>query len=185
MGLLGSTFSYQRVFFWRLSGCLFSLWMVSCSSEKNLSENPVPISPQRKGSDVINTGPSGETSSKKNPVSPSKLIEIPTTDCLIEITRSSQTLDGSEKNGAIITLLNNEQFKDALLVYRLPGSLVSNGSLIAVSDMVFGSNGTHGTGAYQLEIHAAEQKNCKLNISVSEDDAQSKHNITVKASLPQ
>lgn len=161
-----------------------ALLIVGCAAEAPEDDTPFPLSPraEHEGSAQNHAqGPNG----KKAAASPNAIVQIPTTTCVVTITRSERATESIQKPGAIIQLESAEGFQDPILIYRISDSLLSRGSFLAVSDMVFGASGTHPTGSYVFELQSTDGQSCKTEISVTDADAQNNQRVLVKATVPQ
>ncbi|MEN9809180.1 MAG: hypothetical protein RLZZ488_747 [Pseudomonadota bacterium] len=160
------------------------LLLNGCAGAESEEEVPYPISPRTPYEEAIHTQPAG-SGKKKATASASLTVKEPTQVCASTVERNEQKADGSEKNGAVVRLTEQNNFTEPILIFRLQASGTIQGSFLAVEDMVFGSAGTHPAGLYFFELQTADGQSCRIELSIGEDDAQSKKQLTVSATLPQ
>jgi hypothetical protein len=156
----------------------------ACSKQTSESDTPFPISPRTAFEEAIQNQPSTQ-SSQKTAASPVGVVQIPTVHCIVTATRTDQDATTTKKSGAIVTLDNEGAVPDTFLVYRVPATSRTPGSFLMVDDMVFGDEGTHGSGTYPFELQFADGRSCFVTITITSDDTADKHLIKVKASFPE
>jgi hypothetical protein len=162
----------------------FAMSLSSCSNETSPEDTPVPISNRNGERGQVIGAPRTSASQKKTAASPSASVSRPTVQCSFTTSTETPQPVGLEKNGAVIAITENTTLNDPILVYRLPGSVSVEGSFLAVEDMVFGPEGTHGTGAYVFELRTADERSCYISLGVSDDDAAAKKNLIISPVFP-
>lgn len=160
------------------------LLATGCAATESEEDVPYPISPRTPYEEAIHNQPSA-TGKKKATASASLTVKAPTQECATTVESSEQEADGSEKDGAVVRIAEQNNLSEPILIYRLQASGTIQGSFLAVEDMVFGPAGTHPAGLYYFELQTADGKACLVELSIGENDAQSKNQLTVSATLPQ
>ncbi|NBW80595.1 hypothetical protein EBR21_02465 [bacterium] len=163
---------------------VFAASCSACSTQTSPSDTPFPISPRTAYEEALQNQPPTQPA-KKSSASPVDAVQLPTIHCLVSATRSNQDVTTGIKPGVIIRLENDANQTDAFLVYRVPASSRTPGSFILVDDMVFGDEGTHGSGTYVFELQTTNGQNCFVTVAITSEDTAEKHLIKVKASFPE
>jgi hypothetical protein len=138
--------------------------LVGCASDSGETTEPLPISP------VVRSSTPPTISENSQRLSPD--IKIPTEVCQLSV--SSGAENSSEKEGAIVVLPETDQFKDALLLYRVE----STGSVIEVREIVF-SFANYSSGDYTFELHPQIGNSCKVPVSIRPSDIESRLKMTL------
>lgn len=157
--------------------------LAGCSNEMTDDSTPYPISPRTAYEQALENQPNPTTPNKAKSSS-SSVIQSPSVQCKSSVTRSDAGANESSQNSALVRLAANPNLQDPILVYRLPGTIVAQGSLLFVNDMSFGPEGTHVAGAYIFEMHTTDGQACILGVVVTDDDAVNKKILTIQASFP-
>jgi len=162
---------------------LVAFFAASCSRQNSDDEVPFPISP-RSPADATPVNQPTQNKTSKTSMSPSLSVETPTIDCTVAVERLQQPTDGSEKSGALVRVADIESLQGSILVYRTSASSFSQGSFISVDDMIFGDNGTHGSGTYSFEFQTADGRACKVLLNIDENDVKSKNILNLNPTFP-
>lgn len=157
--------------------------LVGCSNEMTDEEAPYPISPRTAFEQALENQPNATTPNRVKSSS-SAVIQSPSVQCTSSVIRSDAGANENSTNAAVVRLAANANLQDPILVYRTPGTLITQGSLIFVNDMSFGPSGSHVAGTYFFEIHTGDGKTCALGIFISDEDAANKKVLTIQASFP-
>lgn len=162
---------------------LAAFTMTSCAAENPETETPFPLSPRTALEEAMQSQNTPQTKSK-SPASPTSIVQRPSLSCIVMATRTEQVNGDEISPGAVIRLEPNDSLIDSVLVYRVQPTSRTPGSFFWVNDMVFGDEGTHGSGTYTFELQTADGRACDVAVTVTSDDISQKSLIKVNAIFP-